>query len=332
MARRGAYHRLMAGQAREGDGADAPLVELPGEVVDVTGVRRVGATDSADARAQVPDLGWRQVIVKLLGMVGPYRRQLTLTFVLGVARVVALIGVGILSALIVQALKNGAPFGALLVALVIVAPLAGVLHWLESWLAHDMAFRLLTHMRVDLFRKLDALAPAYLTRRRSGELVGTATHDVELVEYFFAHTITPAFVAVLVPAGVLGTLVAFGWPMAVAVAPFLAYAALGPVLGRARIDRLGSRAREATGELNAHVVDTVQGLGEIVAYGRMHAWGEALAARARRFFALRLPFLRDLTRQTALQETATGLGGLAVTAVGAWLVQQGRLEAGAPPP
>jgi len=92
----------------------------------------------------------------------------------------------------------------------VVAPLAGALHWLESWLAHDVAYRLLTDMRLSVFRKLDALAPAYLTRRRSGDLVGAATHDVELIEYFFAHTITPALVAVLVPAAVLVVLGSFG--------------------------------------------------------------------------------------------------------------------------
>src|SRR6185437_6903991 len=105
-------------------------------------------------------------------------------------------------------------------------------------------------MRLDVYRKLDALAPAYLTRRRSGDLVGVATHDIELIEYFFAHTIAPAFVAILVPAGVLAALFAFGWPLAAAVLPLLAYAALSPVIARARIDRLGSRVREAAGEMN----------------------------------------------------------------------------------
>jgi len=331
MERRGAYHRLMAAQLREGDAADGPLVEMAVESPEGNGASPHADAGSADARAQAHELGWRQVIVNLLSMVGPYRRQLVLTFALGVARVVALIGVGILSALIVQALKHGAPFGALLTALVVVAPLAGILHWLESWLAHDMAFRLLTHMRVDLFRKLDALAPAYLTRRRSGELVGTATHDVELVEYFFAHTITPAFVAVLVPAAVLATLIAFGWPMALIVAPFLAWAALGPVFGRARIDRLAGRAREATGELNAYGVDSVQGLAEIVAFQQERPRGVAFAERSRVYAEARLPFLEDLTRQTVLQESAAALGGLAVALTGAWLVTAGRLDAGVLP-
>src|SRR5439155_6139337 len=160
------------------------------------------------------------------------------------------IGVGVLSALAVRAVARGESTAGLLVALLVTAPLAGALHWLESWLAHDVAYRLLSDMRLDVFRKLDALAPAYLTRRRSGDLVGVATHDVELIEYFFAHTVTPALVAVLVPLAVLATLAAVGWPLALVLVPFLLYTALIPVLGRAPIDRLGSRAREASGALN----------------------------------------------------------------------------------
>src|SRR3546814_2815235 len=114
-------------------------------------------------------------------------------------------------------------------ALAVVAPLSGVLHWLESWIAHDMAFRLLAEMRIDAFRKLDALAPAYLVRRRTGDLMILATHDIELVEYFFAHTVAPAFVAVLVPAAVLTILAAESPWNALAVAPFLAAVGLNPL-------------------------------------------------------------------------------------------------------
>src|SRR5205823_3263922 len=136
--------------------------------------------------------------------------------------------------------------------------------------------------------------------RRSGDLVGVATHDVELIEYFFAHTIAPACVAVLVPAGVLATLFAFGWPLALAVMPFLAYTALSPVLARARIDRLGSRAREASGEMNAHAVDTVQGLAEIVAFQQEGARGLAFAARARACGEARPPPRGAVAPQRAL--------------------------------
>ena len=321
----GVYARLMAGQARDGEVAEA--VGERTVIADDIGAGEGGARDAAeDSIVRAGEVGWRAILGTLLGRTRGYRGRLTLTFALGVARVSALIGVGVLSALAVRAVARGASATGLLAALLVTAPLAGALHWLESWLAHDVAYRLLSDMRLDVFRKLDALAPAYLTRRRSGDLVGVATHDVELIEYFFAHTVTPALVAILVPAAVLVTLGAFAPVLALVLVPFLIYTALVPIVGRARIDRLGSRAREASGELSAHVIDTVQGLGEILAYDRVRAWGEELAVKARRFFDLRLPFLRDLSRQTALQEITTGLGGVAVILVGAWLAQHGRLD------
>ena len=165
----------------------------------------------------------------------------------GIGRVAAFIGVGVVGALAVAAVKTGRPFGYLLILLAVIAPLAGILHWVESWLAHDIAYRLLAEMRIELFRKLDALAPAYLLRRRSGDLVALATQDVETIEYFFAHTVAPALVAMLVPAAVLVTLAVVAWPIALVLLPFLLYAALAPVLLRQRIDRLGAAAREALG-------------------------------------------------------------------------------------
>jgi ATP-binding cassette subfamily C protein CydCD len=335
LARGGAYARLMAAQARDGaaarDGGARALAPAGGSVAgdDAPSPAAGGGADPAGETAEAivhGHVGWGPVLRILLAKTRGYRARLGLTLVLGVARVAALIGVGVLGALAVRAAKHGAPTGPLLAALILVAPLAGILHWVESWLAHDVAYRLLTDMRLAVFRKLDALAPAYLTRHRTGDLAGVATHDVELIEYFFAHTVTPAIVAVLVPAAVLATLAAFAWELALVLVPFLLYTALIPVLGRARIDRLGSLAREASGDLGAHVVDTVQGIAEIVAYGRVRAWGEALDAKARRFYELRLPFLRDLAFQSALQELATGAGGLAVIAGGAWLAHHGRLD------
>ena len=245
---------------------------------------------------------------------------------LGITRVVALIGVGVTSALAVAAVKNGDSFTPYLVALAIVAPLSGVLHWLESWTAHDMAFRMLSEMRISLFNKLERLAPAYLVRRRTGDMVGMATHDVELVEYFFAHTVAPSIVAVLVPSVVVSTLVWFGWPMALALIPFLAVVAISPFLVRKRIDELGTRAQEAFGDLNAHAVDTVQGLSEILAFQQSASRAAEFVDRIERYTKLRLPFYADLSIQTAILEIVTGLGGLVVVATGTFLVSSASLE------
>jgi ATP-binding cassette subfamily C protein CydCD len=232
----GVYAHLMAAQARDGAGALAvdPRVAVNGAATNGDGLFAAeAAAEPPDAIVEAGEIGWRAVLGTLLAKTRGYRGRLTLTFGLGIARVTALIGIGALGALAVRAVSRGESATALLVALVVVAPLAGVLHWLESWLAHDVAYRLLADMRLEVYRKLDALAPAYLTRRRTGDLAGVATHDVELIEYFFAHTVTPALVAVLLPAAVLVTLIAFAPALALVLVPFLLYTALIPVLGRA---------------------------------------------------------------------------------------------------
>ena len=336
IARDGPYRALMAPQLRDQDagiviGEGAAIAQDTEPEADQPGGQESFFERPTDAIIRAEGMSWLAVTAVLLRMIVPWRGQLATTFTLGVLRVGALIGVGVFSALIVLALKNGTGFDGYLVGLAVAAMLSGVLHWLESWLAHDMAYRLLADMRIAIFRKLDALAPAYFTRRRTGDLVGVATHDVEMVEYFFAHTIAPAFVAVVVPTAVVATLIVYGWEMAATLAPFLAFAGLQPLVARTRIDRLGSRARETLGDLNAHALDTVQGLGEVVAFGQERGRGHEFAAKTARYVQMRLPFFRDLTLQTVLQEVAASLGGLAVVMAGADLVDRGELAVGVLP-
>ena len=273
-------------------------------------------------------LSWWQVVCALMRVIVPWRGRLVLTFIFGVVRVLAYVGVGVVSALIVLALKQGDPYQSLLIWLWILAPLAGIVHWLESWVAHDMAFRLLAEMRVHAFNKLDDLAPAYLVRRRTGDLMNLATHDIELIEYFFAHTVAPAFVAVLIPALVVGVLFEYNVWVTLAFIPFLLVAGFSPFLLRKRVDRLGSRAREAAGELGAFAVDSIQGLGEIVSFQQEQRRARGFDRLADRHINLRLPFFGELTLQQSLLEVVTGLGGLAVVVSGALAVQAGDLESG----
>jgi ATP-binding cassette subfamily C protein CydCD len=320
IAHDGPYRRLMGPQLAERSDITAPLTDLvaPGEAPAeaTTAVVR-------DLAAEAAEVGWPDTIRTLLSFIRPWRRQLAVTVSCGIGRVVAFIGVGILGALIIAAVRANAPALLLTVLLLAAAPVAGLLHWLESFLAHDMAYRLLAVMRVDLYRKLDALAPAYLLQRRSGDLVSLATQDVETIEYFYAHTVAPAFVAVLIPGAVLITLAVVAWPLALALLPFLAYAAGSPVLGRRHIDGLASTARRSLGELGAHATETIQGLAELMAFAATARRRDEFMAAVRRYQAMRLTLLRDLTRQTAGLEVATGLGGLAVAAVGAPLVMHG---------
>jgi ATP-binding cassette, subfamily B, bacterial len=332
--RDGPYRRLMGAQADELGGAAArrgnravETVDVERSAADLPGhIDRDDSAEPADAILRADDLGWGRTLAALIGFIVPYKRLLTITVTSGIARVAAFIAVGIIGALIVAAVRAGVPYDGLLLALLIVAPLAGLLHGLESGLAHDMAYRLLADMRIALFAKLDALAPAYLLRRRSGDLVGLATQDVETIEFFYAHTVAPAVVAVLVPGAVLIALAVAAWPIALALLPFLLYAALVPVLARRRIDRLGARSREALGGLTAHIGDTIQGLAELVAFQATGRRRAGFMTLVRDYHAMRLNFFHDLSAQAAQLEVATGLGGLAVAVTGALLAASGRLD------
>ena len=327
----GVYASLMREQARESEErGDDLLIDAAGRPTTETLDATPGGAKQAPTEGVIKaeGLAWFQVAAALMRVILPWKGRLAIAFLFGVVRVLAFIGVGAASALIVFALKNGQPYDHLLVWLWALAPLAGILHWLESWVAHDMAYRLLAEMRIDAFRKLDVLAPAYLVRRRTGDLMNLATHDIELIEYFFAHTVAPAFVAVLVPAAVILVLGSASPWIALALVPFLAAVGLSPLLMRGRVDRLGSKAREAAGELGAYAIDSVQGLGEIVSFQDERRRAEGFDRLADRHIALRLPFFGEITLQESLLEVFTGLGGLAVVVSGAVLAQAGTVDAG----
>jgi len=331
MRQGGLYHRLMHEQAaahRNPAAGTTPAArpDTARAAVPDDGNGQGPALRSLDADAD--QVGWRATLGTLLSVVRPWRGTLIATILLGVARVAAFIGVGVFSALIVAAIRDGRETGALVAGLLIAAPLAALFHWLESWLAHAMAYQLLADMRVKLYDKLERLAPAYLLQRRSGDLVALATQDVEMVEYFYAHTIAPAIVSVLVPLSVLGFLGFYSWPVALALLPFLAYALLSPVRGRQRVDALGDKARQALGEMSAHTTDTIQGLADLTAFQATGRRRDQFLKVADHYRERRLAILRDLSRQTAWFETAMGLGGLAVAVVGALQVQAGALSAG----
>ena len=317
IARPGVYRQLMAPQLGSAAAQPVETIERAWPVAASVGPEvRPLSEDAAE-------IGWRETLRTLLRFIQPWRASLVLTILCGIGRVLAFIGVSVLGALVIAAVASDQPVLGLLVALLLAAPVAATLHWLESWLAHAMAYRLLAEMRIALFAKLDRLAPAYLLQRRSGDLVALATQDVETVEYFYAHTVAPACVAVLIPTGVLALLAWIAWPLALVLLPFLAWAGLAPVLARGEIDRLGSEARNALGQIGAHLTETIQGLAELAAFQAIGRRRAVFLADIAAYQKKRRALLHDLATQTAGLEIAMGLGGLAVAVLGAVLSTQG---------
>ena len=332
LAANGAYAELMAAQTADDPAIDLTISEAgealaaqPTSAPDGLGAERAD-TESIIRSQAMEDMGWRETTLRLLAMAAPYWRKTSLSFTTGVAHFFGAIAVGVIGALMVGAVRDGESITLLSALLIVVAVLTGVCRFLENWISHDMAFRLLADLRVALFRKLDELAPAYLLRRRSGDLVSMATQDVETVEYFFAHTIANVVVTVVVPAAALITLFAVDWRLGLGLAPLLLLAALSPLFTRQIVDQLGSRSRDHLGNLNAHMVDTLQGLREVTAFQRERARGLEFSERMREYAPVRRAFNRQITVQRVMLEGLTGLGGLAVLAIGGALAVQGQIN------
>ena len=344
VARGGVYSELMAQQQEIDDGPmgavdgahgheDASQATLhdaeafvPQPAHQGEGHHHHAVSSGLSAMAPESTIGIFTVWRRLLELIRPWWGELALTFVLGLAHHSSIIGLSVISALLVGQVITQGDLTVLLWLLGGFVPMAAFFTWAESWVAHDMAYRLLAEMRVDVYNKLDPLTPAYMVRRRSGDLVSIVGGDVELVEFFFAHTITPAFVAILVPAGVLATLAFVAWPIALVLSPFLVAVAISPFMAQKRSEGLGEELRSQLGEVHSHMVDSIQGIREISAFGQGPARTAEMVANSWRFAQFQLRFLKERAFQIGFIEGMTALGGLSVLTMGVWLMTQGDIS------
>lgn len=222
-----------------------------------------------DAMEESNDLS---LMRRMLGFVKPMRSVMCLSVICGVAGFVCATALPVLAAEAVLALAGKGSLGwgvsGFAAALVALAVARGVLHYIEQRCNHYIAFKLLAHIRDLVFGALRRLAPAKLSGRNRGELISTITSDIELLEVFYAHTVSPVLIA-LAMAVVLLAFLAAQTPVFALVA-LLGYVLVG-VVSPAVISRAsgegGSEVRRQQGELSGYVLDNLRGLAEVIQYG-----------------------------------------------------------------
>lgn len=208
--------------------------------------------------------------------------------------------------------------------------LRGGLRYLEQYGNHYIAFRLLAVLRDRIFTKLRALCPAKLESRQKGSLLTMITADIETLEVFYAHTVSPVCIAVLVSLAVMVvTGLAASWYLSlIAAAAYLCIGVLLPRFFSRRMAETGMRYRRELGDFGAYFLDSIKGIRELVLYNA----GEARAAEVDRRSDAMLDRTKALKRETALSaavtEAAVSLSVLAVLAVGIFLVRSGSLSVG----
>lgn len=207
------------------------------------------------------------IMRSLVGFVRPLYFPMTGAITLGVLGHFAAIGIPYLSArIVVEIIKNNS-ITFLMIILVGCGLLRGVFRYGEQALNHFIAFKLLAHIRHEVFAKLRSLAPAKLETKDRGNLIAMITNDVELLEVFYAHTISPIIIAVIISSTVITTIALKAGTLAlISVTALVLVGVIVPIITSKIGNELGLEIRNDLGDLNTNVLDSIRGIEELEQY------------------------------------------------------------------
>ena len=209
-------------------------------------------------------------LLKMLGLVKPLTGFMCLAVLTGTLGYLAVQLSPILGGFaVLHGLGHDTPIGitAIWVCLVLFALLRAVLRYTEQRTNHYIAFTLLAIIRDKVFQALRKLCPAKLEGRDKGDLISLITSDVELLEVFYAHTISPICIAFLVELVMVIFIGSYHWSLGLlALCAFVSVGVILPLIISKRSGNTGDEIRSQSGELAAYVLENIRGLDETIQY------------------------------------------------------------------
>ena len=209
-------------------------------------------------------------------------------------------------------------YGAIIAFAVGCGVLRGILRFFEQYSNHYIAFRLLAVLRDKIFGALRTLCPAKLESKQKGAIIAMITSNIETLEVFYAHTISPICIAVLVSACVFGFVGAVaGWALAaVALLGYLTIGILVPVLASGRLKASGVRYRAEFASFNAYFLDSIKGIRDLVLNNAGQQREAEVNARSEALLTETKRMKHDITKTTAATELCVSAFILAALVVG----------------
>lgn len=233
-----------------------------------TGVRMSDSTES-DAKT-IPT---SRLIARLLKEVGPQRKYMIVACVCGTlghlaATFLPVFGIAAAFAAVGSPVWN-LSVPAALAAMAVCALIRGGMRYAEQFMNHNVAFRLLALFRAKAFAALRRLAPAKLAGKGKGDLIALVTTDVELLEIFFAHTISPVVIAIVTTVVYALALLTLSSPLAATL--IIAHLIIGVILPKlfaSAVRGIGPELRKESSALDDEMLDDMRGIGEIIRFGQ----------------------------------------------------------------
>ena len=276
-------------------------------------------SDSAESDAKA--MPTARVIARLLKEVGPQRKYMIVACVCGTlghlaATFLPVFGIAAAFAAVGSQVWN-LSVPAALAAMAVCALIRGGMRYAEQFMNHNVAFRLLALFRAKAFAALRRLAPAKLAGKGKGDLIALVTTDVELLEIFFAHTISPVVIAIVTTVVYALALLTLSPPLAATL--IIAHLIIGVILPKlfaSAVRGIGPELRKESSALDDEMLDGMRGIGEIIRFGQGDARLASIQRRTRSLWGKRV-------RLSVKNGDFAGFGAVLVmlfTAIAAFLV------------
>lgn len=211
-----------------------------------------------------------QVVWRMMKLVKPLVLPMCLAIIMGVVGFLCAIGIPVLSAMALFQLVGmypHLPLSSLLIILLVMALLRGVFHYIEQAANHYIAFKLLAIIRDHVYTALRRLAPAKLDGKDKGNLISLITNDIELLEVFYAHTISPVFIAMITSLILLKFFAHMHiLAMFIALIAYLIMAIVIPFYVNHKGKEIGQKNRDEIGNMSTYILESLSGLSTLLQY------------------------------------------------------------------
>ena len=210
-----------------------------------------------------------KIMASLITLLGSLAYIMILAVINGSVGFICAMGVTLMGAVgIAKVLGEGIAlsYDAIIFLTIVCGVLRGILRYFEQYSNHYIAFRLLAVLRDKIFTSLRVLCPAKLESKQKGSIIAMITSDIETLEVFYAHTISPICIAVLVSACVLGFVgtMSSWWLALVALVGFITVGIIVPMIASGKLKASGVRYRAEFAAFNAYFLDSIKGIKDIV--------------------------------------------------------------------
>lgn len=210
-----------------------------------------------------------KIMGKMIGLVKPLAHIMTAAVLLGTLGYLCAIFLTITAGHGVLLAMKGQRVTKYLIILVVLAVMRGILHYAEQYCNHFIAFKLLAIIRHQVFAVLRKLCPAKLDGREKGNLISIITTDIELLEVFYAHTISPIMIAILTSLIMVVFIGKFHVYAGIfAVCSYLLVGCVIPLWNGSKGGQKGMEFRSGFGNLNSFVLESLRGIDETIQYGQ----------------------------------------------------------------